>query len=185
MSDELEVLKIVASGLEGAGISYLVSGSIAANCYTEPRMTRDIDIVIRLRAEDVERFAAIFEKEFYLDRKMIESEVARRGMFNLIHNGYVVKVDFIIEKTVYPREDVFARRKKIVIEGVPIWVISAEDLIIAKLLWARRSGSEMQLRDVRNLMTSVSDLDHSYLEKRIVDHGLSDIYQELKSERHG
>jgi hypothetical protein len=184
MSDELEVLKIVAGGLEGAGISYLVSGSIAANCYTEPRMTRDIDIVVRLGKEDIERFAAIFEKEFYLDRKMIESEVARKGMFNLIHNGYVVKVDFIIEKAVDPREDVFARRKKIIVEGVPVWVIGAEDLIIAKLLWSRRSSSEVQLRDVRNLMASISDLDYDYLERRIEDHGLSDIYKELKGERH-
>lgn len=180
----MEVLKIVARGLDGAGIGYLVSGSIAANCYTEPRMTRDIDVVVRLGKEDVERFAAIFEKEFYLDRKMIESEVARKGMFNIIHNGYVVKVDFIIEKAIGSGGDAFARRKKIVVEGVPIWIIGAEDLIIAKLLWARRSGSEMQLRDVRNLMASVSDLDCGYLERQIEDRGLSDMYREIKGERH-
>lgn len=184
MSDELEVLKIIARGLDGEGINYLISGSIAANCYTEPRMTRDIDVVVRLGKEDIERFAAIFEKEFYLDRKMIESEVARKGMFNIIHNGYVVKVDFIIEKAVDPRKDAFARRKKIVIEGVPVWIIGAEDLIIAKLLWARRSGSEMQLRDVRNIMASAGDLDYDYLEKRIEDHGLSDVYKGLKDAGH-
>ena len=43
MSDELEVLKILADRLEEAGIGYMVSGSIAANYYTIPRMTRDID----------------------------------------------------------------------------------------------------------------------------------------------
>ncbi|MHC4144009.1 MAG: hypothetical protein ACYSUD_04425 [Planctomycetota bacterium] len=47
MSEELEVLKIVAERLEGAGISYMISGSVAANYYTIPRMTRDIRGIYR------------------------------------------------------------------------------------------------------------------------------------------
>ena len=45
MITELYVLKIVVGRLEAAGIPYMVTGSIAANFYTVPRMTRDIDIV--------------------------------------------------------------------------------------------------------------------------------------------
>ena len=44
MSEELEVLKTVTSRLEGAGISYMLTGSMAANFYTVPRLTRDIDM---------------------------------------------------------------------------------------------------------------------------------------------
>lgn len=47
MVNELEVLKIVIKRLESANIHYMVSGSVAANFYTTPRMTRDIDIVIK------------------------------------------------------------------------------------------------------------------------------------------
>ena len=43
---EQEVLKIVVARLEAAGIQYMVTGSLAANFYTTPRMTRNIDIVI-------------------------------------------------------------------------------------------------------------------------------------------
>ena len=46
MSDELDVLKLVTARLEAAGIPYMVTGSMVANFYTTPRMTRDIDLVI-------------------------------------------------------------------------------------------------------------------------------------------
>ena len=46
MSDELDVLKSVAARLGEAGIPYMVTGSMAANFYAVPRMTRDIDLVV-------------------------------------------------------------------------------------------------------------------------------------------
>ena len=48
MSEELAVLKEVTRRLDCAKIAYMVTGSIATNFYTVPRMTRDIDIVIEL-----------------------------------------------------------------------------------------------------------------------------------------
>jgi len=96
MSEELEVLNIVSWRLNEAEIPYMISGSIAANYYTVPRMTRDIDIVIELKQEDIDKFVALFEKDFYLNRETVTNEVSRQGMFNLIHNRYVVKIDFII-----------------------------------------------------------------------------------------
>ena len=42
MSAELEVLQDVVARLEGAGIAYMLTGSIALSYYAQPRMTRDI-----------------------------------------------------------------------------------------------------------------------------------------------
>jgi hypothetical protein len=39
MSEELEVLKIVANRLRGAGIAYMVTGSVAMNHYAVPRLS--------------------------------------------------------------------------------------------------------------------------------------------------
>jgi len=36
--------------------------------------------------------------------------------------------------------------------GFEAWIVSREDLILSKLAWAKDSGSEMQLRDVRALL---------------------------------
>jgi hypothetical protein len=56
VTEELEVLTIVAGRLEAAGIAYMVTGSFAANYYAVPRMTRDIDLVVELSAGDADRF---------------------------------------------------------------------------------------------------------------------------------
>ena len=106
MSEELEVLKIVTGRLNKASIPYMVSGSIAANYYTVPRMTRDIDIVIELKQDHIDKFISLFEDDFYVNREMVTNEVSRMGIFNLIHNRYVIKIDFIIKKSSACQEDV-------------------------------------------------------------------------------
>ena len=45
----------------------------------------------------------------------------------------------------------------------PIWFVSPEDLILSKLMWANDSGSELQMRDVSQLILSAKDLDKDYL----------------------
>ena len=180
MSEELEVLKVVTERLHKTDIPYMVSGSMAANYYTIPRMTRDIDVVIELKETDIDKFINLFAGDFYLDKEMIKKEVRRQGMFNLIHNQYVIKIDFIIKKASEYQETEFTRRKEVLIQGSPMWFVSPEDLIIAKLGWARDSLSEMQLKDVRNLIETVDNLDLNYIDRWISKLGLTQIYKEAK-----
>ena len=77
-SEELAVLKEVARRLNRAKISYMVTGSIAANFYTVPRMTRDIDIVVELSDRDISRFIALFQNDFYLEPRTVREAVKAR-----------------------------------------------------------------------------------------------------------
>lgn len=52
---ELFALRDVCARLDGAGIDYMLTGSLAMSYYARPRMTRDIDLVIALAASDTER----------------------------------------------------------------------------------------------------------------------------------
>ena len=182
MNDELEVLKIVTHRLNKAEIPYMVSGSIAANYYTIPRMTRDIDIVIELKEDNIDKFVALFEDDFYINREMIANEVSRKGMFNLIYNRYVIKIDFIIKKNSAYQNVEFSNRKQVLIDQCPMWMVSAEDLVISKLLWAKDSHSEMQLRDVRNLIETTEDLDAQYMDYWFEQLGLKELYKEATDE---
>jgi len=184
MSEELEVLKIVTQRLNEAGINYMVSGSIAANYYTIPRMTRDIDIVIELQHSDIDKFVCLFQKDFYVDRQMVEREVLRQGMFNLIQNQYVLKIDFIIKKASAYQQAAFAHKKHVIIEESTMWFISPEDLIISKLLWAKDSLSETQLKDIRNLMKTVDNLDLKYIDSWVGKLRLEGLYKEVRNGRH-
>ena len=179
MNEELEVLKEVVERLEKGKIFYLISGSMAANYYTIPRMTRDLDVVVEMKVSDIDRFIQLFQNDFFVDQEIILHEVKQRGMFNLIHTQYVMKIDFILRKKSEWQEAAFFRRNKIFIDSIPMWIISLEDLIVAKLLWAKDSLSELQLNDVRSLLQSTSQLEHSYLKKWIKTLHLKEIYQKV------
>jgi hypothetical protein len=180
MSEELEILKVVTERLNKTDIPYMISGSMAANYYTVPRMTRDIDIVIELKETDIDKFVNLFAGDFYLDKEMIKKEVRRQGIFNLIHNQYVIKIDFIIKKASRYQETEFSRKREVLIQGSPMCFVSPEDLVISKLSWARDSLSEMQLKDVRNLIETVDNLDLNYIDGWISKLGLEQIYKKAK-----
>lgn len=147
MLNELEVLKTVITRLDSAGIPYMVSGSIAANFYTTPRMTRDIDIVIEVGEEDIEKLFSLFSDDFYIDRDLVKEAIRDKQMFNIIHNEAIIKIDFIVRKETEYRKIEFERRRSLTFEGLRIFITSPEDLIISKLYWAKDSLSEMQMRD--------------------------------------
>jgi Nucleotidyl transferase of unknown function (DUF2204) len=179
LSEELEVLKEVGQRLDQAGIPYMITGSTAGNFYTVPRMTRDIDLVVELEPNDVERIVQIFCRDFYLDRETVADAIRSRRMFNVIHSESVIKVDFIVRKDSPYRRTEFARRRKILVEDQEIQVVAPEDLILSKLEWAKESRSEFQLTDVRNLFRSAQGLDLEYLAHWAKELGIEALYREV------
>jgi len=165
MNEELELLKTVASRLASAGIEYMITGSMALTLYSTPRMTRDIDIIIQVSPRDAERMMGLFQDDFYIDEPSMRKAILDKGMFNIIHNDSVIKVDFIIRKDEEYRRSEFFRRRRFDIGGAWISVVAPEDLILSKLVWLKISDSELQFKDVRQLLTTATDLDHEYLSK--------------------
>jgi hypothetical protein len=169
----------VAARLDEAGIPYMVTGSMAANFYTTPRMTRDIDLVVELAEEDISRVVRLFQDEFYIDREMVQQAVRSRSMFNMIHTALVVKVDCVVRKESAYRREELARRRRVTVAGQSIAMVAPEDLILSKLDWAKDSRSQMQLDDVRSLLRSVPGLDTAYLNHWADRLGLAALYQEV------
>src|SRR3989338_2224508 len=79
MSNELEILRMVVERLEQTRVPYFISGSMAANYYTVPRMTRDIDIVLELKPSHLKLFIDNFRDDFCIEEESIKAEVGRRG----------------------------------------------------------------------------------------------------------
>jgi hypothetical protein len=179
MSEELEVLKEIARHLDRANIRYMVTGSIAANLYTVPRMTRDIDIVLELAEKDLGRLIPLLENDYYLDFETVRDAVQNKGLFNLIHNEHVVKIDFIVRKDTSYRRREFSRRKKISIDRQDIYFVAPEDLVLSKLVWAKESRSELQLSDVRNILKSMKGLNRRYLARWAKELDVESLYREV------
>jgi len=105
----------------------MLTGSVAMNYYAQPRMTRDIDLVVSLNETQAEAVFRLFEREYYLDRQSVAHAVSRRGMFNLIHNDAVIKVDCVVLKPNAYRQEEFARRRQINLGDFETWIVSRED----------------------------------------------------------
>ncbi len=164
MDEQFEFLKLIVGRLETARIPYMVSGSTALNVYAQPRMTRDIDFIIDPRLEEADLFTDLFKADCYIDSETVRQAIHKRDFFNVIHNEWVLKADFVVRKAEPFRIEEFRRRRKIEVGDLAFYVVTPEDLLLSKLVWARDGGSDLQLRDVRNLLTTGSELDGSYIE---------------------
>jgi len=180
MGDELVILHRVAAALESAGIAYMVTGSVALSVYAEPRMTRDVDLVAELSGSDGDRVVSLFADEFHLDPDRVRESARHGGMFNLIHTSTIVKVDVVVRKNTPYRLEEFGRRRPVSLQGQVVFVVSPEDLVLSKLDWARDSMSEVQLRDVRNLLAMRPDLDGAYMDHWAAVLGLSDLLASVR-----
>lgn len=176
MATEIDIVRDVSRKLDQGGIGYMLTGSMAMNYYAQPRMTRDIDVVIAIGPNDVERMTSLFELEYYLSKESIRESIAHESVFNLIHHESVIKIDFIVRKRDEYRQVEFERRQKVAVLDFTTYIVSKEDLIISKLWWAKDSHSEIQLSDVKNLLAT--GYDAVYLERWTRELRLNNLLQQ-------
>ncbi|HKG92935.1 MAG TPA: hypothetical protein VKA84_13615 [Gemmatimonadaceae bacterium] len=178
LPNELDVLRDVSSRLDGAGIAYMLTGSMAMNFYALPRMTRDIDFVVAVRAGDADRLVELFEPDYYVAREAVDEAIHHHSSFNLIHQTSVVKVDCIPKKAGAYHDAEFERRRLVRLGDFSAWIATREDLVLSKLLWARESRSDVQLRDVRNL--AAEELDDGYVSAWADRLGVRALWEEVR-----
>ena len=93
MKTQADAFKRILEVLDSFEIPYQVVGSLASSMYGIPRATMDVDLVVNLRPDQIEEFAARLKLDFYADPEMIKEALARGRSFNLIHYASVFKFD--------------------------------------------------------------------------------------------
>lgn len=152
VEDQKEVLRDCTARFERLGIEYMLTGSMAMLHYAVGRMTRDIDIIIEVSKTDADAIIEGFQPDYYIPHLRVREAIKRKYMFNLLHQETVVKIDCIVRKDTEFQKIAFENRKKIEYGNFEVWTIGKEDLILSKLHWAKDTKSEMQLRDVANML---------------------------------
>jgi hypothetical protein len=181
MSEQLDILKLIVTRLDDAGLPYMVTGSIAAGLYGQPRMTRDIDIVAVLHPPHAPRLAELLGRDFVCDPETMRDAIAARGMFSVLHREALQKVDIIVRDDRDYEIEKFERRRRAVVDGEPMWMISPEDLVLSKLAWAKESRSELQFRDVRAIIGLQPDLDWQYIDRWALRLTVAGLVAEMRS----
>jgi hypothetical protein len=179
-----EVAAIIANRLNASGLEWMATGSIAAMTYGEYRVTNDVDIILTLSQENIDKLIAAFPiAEFYCPpADVIEVEVARenRGHFNLIHHETGFKADIYIAGRDELTRWALRERRQVDLGDSMIWIAPPEYIVIGKLEFFREGGSEKHLRDIRGML-AVTEMDREFLEREIARRGLEEPWRAVKT----
>ncbi len=143
----------------------MLSGSVAMSIYILPRATRDFDFIVNLQAKDIDALTNYFKEGYYCDADAVDDAIKNRSMFNIIDHASGFKADFIILKNEPFRQIEFKRRVQADFFGIPIYIVTAEDLLLSKLIWIQKIQSNIQMEDIKNL--TALNLDWEYINKWI------------------
>ena len=140
----------------------MVTGGVAAIMYGEPRLTNDVDVVLELRIDDVDRLAAAFDTaQYYVPPiETMREEAARPsgGHFNILDLETSLRADVYCLGADPLGTWAMGRRREVPIADASIWVAPIEYVILQKLRYYRESGSDRHLRDIRAMRRISGDL---------------------------
>lgn len=183
--DSPSLIALFVRPLNALGISYLVTGGVASIVYGEPRLTRDIDLVIHFQAGDAARMLAEWPPDrFYvppLEVLQEESTRARHGHFNILHHDSGLRADIYVagqdELTAWAMLRPHVERAgPDVIRLAPIAYV-----VLMKLRYFQQGGSARHLEDIEGMLRIRGDLvDRPELEDWVRRLGLEEEWERVR-----
>ena len=165
----------------------MLTGSFASAHYGTPRSTQDIDLVIEATAAQLRTFVQTLPaEEYYVDLDAALEALRSSSLFNVIDLKTGWKIDLIFRKSRPFSEKEFSRRQLVDLQGLRLYIAGVEDVIVAKLEWAKLANSQRQIEDVASMLRYGLDaLDTHYLEKWISELGLHEQWNAAKQQAGG
>ncbi len=153
----MNLFALILAPLESAGLDYMVSGSVAAMNYGEPRLTNDIDLVLALPAASLGKLEAAFPEDLYYraPTEILETELARalRGHTNIIHHETGFRADIYFRAKDPLHQWAWSRRNRYEVDdGLEAWFAPPEYVILRKLEYYQEGRSEKHLSDIRAML---------------------------------
>ncbi len=181
---EPDLFQIFLERLKNAHLDYIVTGSVAAIVYGEPRLTNDIDLILNLNKADIPKISQAFPSEqFYCPPKeVILNELGRynRGHFKLIHHRTGFKADIYLIGFDSLHKWAFENKRIIKYQNSEIAIAPAEYVILRKLEFFKEGGSQKHLYDIEGILQNSSALiDFDFLKDQAQKSGVQDILQQI------
>jgi hypothetical protein len=183
--EQEKLLQKLGEIFEKLKIPYFVTGGIATVIWGRPRFTADIDIVVQLAPQKLNKLAnelLKIDKDVYLNKQTMREALQTQGEFNFIHPASGLKVDFWILKNQLFDKIRLKRRIAKKINKQTVYFASPEDLIISKLVWHKESQSTRQLEDIESILR-ISKVDKKYIKKWVELLNVSEIFDKLITQK--
>lgn len=127
---EADLALLFIRPIQALGLNYMVTGSMAAIIYGEPRLTHDLDLVITVNTEDIRPPAAAFSDDaFYcppIDMIAVEARREQRGHINILHLPTRFKADLYMSGRDPLHDWALQRTRELQFHGERIRVAPAE-----------------------------------------------------------
>lgn len=143
-SDYKELLEV----LNAFGVEYLIVGGYAVMKYSEPRLTKDLDLWIGVNAENARRVFGALKKFGAPIGAYTDADFAREDVWFQIGVA-PVRVDILTTIPGPSFEEAWHRRVEGEFLEIPAHYISREDLIESK----QATGRSQDKRDVKRLLS--------------------------------
>jgi len=159
-----EVARRLADALESAQIPYAIGGAIAYGLHAPPRATNDVDVNVFAPLDEIDRvFDALEDGGATIDRASARVSANQRGDFIARVQG--MRVDVFVP-SIPLSASAAGRVRQGVLLGRPIAILSAEDLVLFKLLFFRAKD----LSDVERLVRFQGEgLERDYIRYWLVE----------------
>jgi hypothetical protein len=169
-----EVFRRILGAVESAGIPYMLTGSFASSYHGVPRATQDIDLVIAPERAQLQGLVSLLPApEFYMDEATALEAYDSEGQFNVVDLASGWKADLIMRRSRAFSRTEFDRRTVVEFEGMRVPIATAEDVVLAKLEWAKLGESARQVEDAAGILRARSaELDTGYMERWVRELGI-------------
>lgn len=168
--------------LDRASVGYYVTGSEALSIWAEPRQTLDIDLVIDVPASAYDAIVRPAFEDAYLVNDLVETATGAYG--GVIHRTEIEKADLVLRRDDPWSRSAFDRRREVDDPALGrAWVVSPEDLVLAKLAWSDGGASERQVRDAASIVRLHAGLDEPYLDRFARLLGVQDLLEAIRGDR--
>ncbi|MCO6429386.1 MAG: hypothetical protein J5J00_00875 [Deltaproteobacteria bacterium] len=165
-SEVYQVICEIVSLLEKHRIDYLIGGSLSSSVHGIFRATNDVDILLERALLENDALLHDAHERFIVDKKALVEHHAQGRSYNIFHEPTAFKVDLFPAVNEFHRQEL---KRSIVIHPssspCAFKVATAEDMILAKLQWFKKSASERQWQDLEGMVRITERFDHEYLEK--------------------
>lgn len=164
IADAAEVAVRIVTELEAAGVPHAIGGAIAFGFYGPPRATNDVDVNVFLPEDRAGEIFAVLERAgCVIDRDHALRSARERGDFIARFRG--MRVDVFLS-SIPLSESAAGRLQVFELLDRNIHVLSAEDLVLFKLLFFRPKD----LQDIERLVALQGGaLDRGYVRRWLVD----------------
>lgn len=181
----IDMLAETVRVLDEEQVRYAVAGSVASSVHGEPLVSQDVDLILQATPGQAGSIARKLSPRFYAPEDMLVEAARAHSMANIVDNRTGLKVDLSFVATTGFLATVMARRMSMQIgsDGPEFRLVTAEDVILTKLVWPKDTRSQKQWgNELSVARVKGARMDWKYLLEQADSLGIKDDLVKLRDE---